>query len=158
MLACKRKPNDGTAKDVFHEISICRQFNLGTKDLERFFIFLRCCVLTIISHSYAPLVTCSLRLLFTSPSQMSFSSSRWRGWAHCKTRLMDRMNREIVFAVVTFREQKLFWNLYDSVSLIYDQDFISWSKLNQAQQVVLGFWDVPSWREALIYYSHFLFI
>lgn len=69
MLACKRKPNDGTAKDMLHEISICRQFNLDTKDLERFFTFLRCSVLSIISRSYAPLVTCSLRLLFTIPSQ-----------------------------------------------------------------------------------------
>lgn len=41
------------------------------------------------------------------PLSLSFSSSRWRGWAHCKTRLMDRMNTEIFFAVVTFREQKL---------------------------------------------------
>lgn len=69
MLACKRMPNDGTAKDVFHEISICRQFNLDTKDLEHFFTFLHCCVLSIISCSYAPLVTCSLRLLYTIRSQ-----------------------------------------------------------------------------------------
>jgi len=95
---------------------------------------------------------------------LSFSSSRWRGWAHCKTRLMDRMSKEIVFAVVTFREQKLSWNLCDSVVLIYDQDFISWSKLNQAQQVVLGFWEGTflerylNWLQSFFIYLRYVIV
>lgn len=49
MLVCNRKPNSGAAKDAFHEISISRQFNLDTTDLECSFTFLCCPVFGPIS-------------------------------------------------------------------------------------------------------------
>lgn len=55
MLLSNKKPNSGAAKDAFHEISISRQFNLDSTDLECSFTFLCCPVLAPISPILASL-------------------------------------------------------------------------------------------------------
>jgi len=109
VLVSNGKPNSGAAKDALHEISLPRQFHLDAADLECSFTYLCCPVLASISFSSALFFFPAYRGLPSwFPFNPSFSSSRWRGWAHHKADLMDYINKKIVSAVLTYREHKLF--------------------------------------------------
>lgn len=75
MLVSNKKPNSGAAKDAFHEISISRQFNLDSTDLECSFTFLCCPVLAPISPILASLFFLFIKD-YTQPLTFVFQKER----------------------------------------------------------------------------------
>lgn len=139
MLVCNKEPNSGAAKDAFHEISISRQFNLDTTDLECSFTFLCCRVLAPIS-----LISASLFFLFIMDSPHRYlSTSHFHLPEGPLAKLISLIERiRWLFRLLLHLKDILFPEINAvQVGMINGQDFISWLKLNQAQQLgISGFW------------------